>query len=356
MDVTVNILQCLGMTRIGPTPVIILTGFLGSGKTTLLNALLARPAFADTAVVVNELGEIGLDDLLVEAVEENVVLLSSGCLCCGLMGSLRETLLDLHARRVQGTATFSRVIVETTGLADPGPIVQSLLRDPMVVGDFVFDRVVTVVDALLGDGELDRHVEARRQAALADRLILSKIDVAEPEAVARLRERIRRLNPVAAMVDGRGAWSTPEDVLGGEDDPMLERAVDAHVRDHDHDHGEHESDVRADSFFIEGPIEWAGLAGWIELVREFFGDRLLRCKGLIEVRGVAGPVLVQGVQTVFAPPQALDSWPGPDRRSRLVCISRDLDEALLRASLPTLSIPAGEHRPGTIAEMLAAAH
>lgn len=340
------------MTKIGPTPVIILTGFLGSGKTTLLNALLARPEFADTAVVVNELGEIGLDDLLVEAVEENVVLLSSGCLCCGLMGSLRETLLDLHARRLQGAAAFSRVIVETTGLADPGPIVQSLLRDPMVVGDFVFDRVVTVVDALLGEAELDRHAEARRQAALADRLVFSKMDVADPAAVASLRQRIRGLNPVAAIVEGRGADSTPEEILGGPDDAMLERAIEAHV----HDHGEHEGDVRADSFIIDGAVEWAGLAGWIEMVREFFGDRLLRCKGLVHVRGVAGPVLIQGVQTVFAPPQALEAWPGPDRRSRLVCISQNLDEALLRASLPTLHIEAGAHRPGTIAEMLASAN
>ena len=280
------------------------------------------------------------------------MLLSSGCLCCGLMGSLRDTLLDLHARRIQGSASFGRVIVETTGLADPGPIVQSLLRDPMVVGDFVFDRVVTVVDALLGEAELDRHVEARRQAALADRLVFSKIDVANPAAVDRLRERIRRLNPVAAIAEGRAGASTPDDILGSRDDEMLERPPTAHV----HDHGEHAGDVRADSFIIDGPVEWAGLAGWIEMVREFFGERMLRCKGLIEVRGAAGPVLVQGVQTVFAPPQALAAWPGPDRRSRLVCISQDLDEALLRASLPTLHIAAGAHRPGTIAEMLAAAH
>ncbi len=351
MDVIVNILQYDAMIRSGPTPVIIITGFLGSGKTTLLNALLAHPDFHDTAVIVNELGDIGLDNLLVEAVEENVVLLSSGCLCCGLMNSLRETLLDLHARRARGMASFSRVIVETTGLADPGPIVQSLLRDPMTDGDFAFDRVVTVVDALLGEGELDRHGEARRQASIADRLVLSKLDLAEPAAVIRLRERIRRLNPLAPIVEGRGDASTPEEILGDPDAPLLARVPAVH----DHAHGRHEAEVRADSFIVEGAIEWAGLAAWTEMVREFFGARMLRCKGLLAVRGATGPVLVQGVQTVFAPPRALAAWPDADRRSRLVCISQDLDPDLLRASLATLHIPAGTHRPGTVAEMLAAA-
>lgn len=344
-------------------PVIVLSGFLGSGKTTLLNALLRDPAFSDTAVIVNELGEIGLDNLLVEAIEDNVVLLSSGCLCCSLMNSLRETLLDLHARRLSGAAPpFVRVIVETTGLADPAPILQSLLRDPMITPMYAFDELVTVVDALFADRELDRHAEARQQVALADRLVLSKLDVAAETGARSLRARLRGLNPAAPIIGGRGVASTSADIFkeGAPGRRAGRSAVDVErveaQGDHDHAHHDrHDPLVRADSFIIEGPVDWAGLAAWQDVVREFFGGKMLRAKGLLEVRGASGPVLIQGVQTVFAQAETLAAWPDADHRSRLVCITQDLEPELLRASLKTLHAEAGTYRPATVEAMLAQA-
>ncbi len=337
-------------------PIVVLSGFLGSGKTTLLNALLRHPSFESTAVIVNELGEIGLDDLLVASAEEDVVLLNSGCLCCSLSNTLRETLLDLFARRRTGDLPpFQRVVVETTGLADPAPILQSLLRDRMLTRDFAFEELVVVVDGVFGARELDEHREARQQAALADRLVISKLDVADAAAAVALKARLRALNPLAAIVEGRGAGTAAADVFGHPSEGSAERraplAIETPEVEPSHAHV-HDPAVRADSFVIERPIGWSGVSGWIEAAGAFFGTALMRCKGLLEVAGASGPVLLQGVQGVFAPPEVLARWPGEDRRSRLVCITRGLDPALMRASLAILHIEAGAYRPATVEEML----
>jgi G3E family GTPase len=336
-------------------PITVLSGFLGSGKTTLLNAVLRDPAFAATAVIVNELGEIGLDQLLVASAEEDVVLLNSGCLCCSLGNTLRETLLDLNARRRSGDLPpFRRVVVETTGLADPAPILQSLLRDRLLTSDFVFDELVVVADAVFGAAELEAHREARQQAALADRIVISKLDLADPAAAADLKRRLAALNPSAPLVEGRRSGTSATAVFGPPGATSSRLALEAVPEAHDHGHP-HGTGVRADSFLPTGAISWSGVAAWTEVAGRFFGAGLLRCKGLLEVGSAAGPVLVQGVRGVFGPPETLAAWPSDDHRSRLVCISDGVDPDLLRASLSVLHLDPGAHGPASVPEMLALA-
>lgn len=323
-----------GASRI---PVSLLTGFLGSGKTTLLNAALRDPRMRGTAVVVNELGEIGLDHLLVAGSAENVVLLESGCLCCGMLNSLRETLLDLLARSLSGRLPPLRhIVVETTGLADPAPALQSLLRDPLVLRDFRLDGVVTTVDAVAGVASLEAQPEARAQVTLADRLVVTKTDLTRGRVPAALRARLRGLNPVAAR----------RIALRGDDAALLEpgagdagafacapATLHASVPLPSARHGE---GVRSASMHLPAVVAWAGLAAWIELARTEFGPALLRCKGLVRVRGVEQPVLVQGVQGVFAPPRPLEFPLPPGLAPFLTFIHRGLDDAGLRASLRAL--------------------
>jgi G3E family GTPase len=336
-----------------------LTGFLGSGKTTLLNAALRDPRLRDTVVIVNELGDVGLDHLLIAGSAENVVLLDSGCLCCGLLGSLRDTLLDLHARRLRGLLPqFARVVVETSGLADPAPALQSLLRDPLVVRDFRLEGVVATIDALLGESELDNHAEAVAQLCLADRVVVTKTDLCGGSIPGVLRSRLRALNPVASerlfmRGDDAGALlpATGPGWQGeGESAWSGLRCAEAGPT------ARHDGRVRSDVFLLHSPVSWAGLAGWIELVREHFGARLLRCKGLVRIQGAEAPVVVQGVQGIFAAPRALESAAATDARPMLVCIHRDIDPAELRASLRALDAEPGTHRAARLSDLRPAGH
>jgi G3E family GTPase len=339
-------------------PITVVTGFLGSGKTTLLNRVLRDPALAKTAVIVNELGEIGLDNLLIATVEDNVVLLDSGCLCCAPSGTLRDTLIDLYARQLHGEVPpFQRVVIETTGLADPAPILQSLMRDTLLAPLFAFDQLLTVVDAMHGAHELERHVEARRQVSLADRLVLSKLDVAERSTVSNLRDRLRKLNPAAPIVPTDGGLSL---IAAIEPSPIGHTPRGSVVRCEIAptavgDSPRHDSRVVAATFVITAPIHWAGVAAWTEAAETFFGRKMLRCKGLLRVETAPGPVLIQGVQGLFAPPGALQAWPSDDHSSRLVCITDDLDPDLLHASLRQLNIEPGGRGPAQIKDLLAQA-
>jgi G3E family GTPase len=312
-------------------PVCVLTGFLGSGKTTLLNRLLRDPAWADTAVIVNELGEIALDQELIASSEDNVKVLASGCLCCTQQGGLRETLADLFVQRVKGAIPkFARVIVETTGLADPGPVANSVVSDPLLRAEYRFAAIATTVDALHGADQIARFPEAARQVSLADLLVLTKTDLAPPDA---LRVALKEMNPVATFVERDAplvlffpeAGKPPGAFAGGGYSGM--------ARPH--------SRARAMSFVIDHPVSWAGLAAWMKHAAEHFGERLLRVKGIFTMAEDGGAVAIHGIGRFFHPPERLGRK--GDGAARLVCIGEDLDEAALAASLKLLEKEKATH-------------
>jgi G3E family GTPase len=315
-------------------PVTLITGFLGSGKTTLLNHLLRQPAFADAAVIINEFGEIGIDHLLVSSPAENMVLLDTGCLCCTVRGDLVQTLTDLAAKRASGTVPpFSHLVIETTGLADPVPVLQTVVADETLRGIYRLHDVVTLVDAVHGEAQLDTHPESVKQAAVADALLVTKSDIAAPAAVSSLRERLARLNGGAELHEVVHGHIDPGVFLhGGVYDPAtkgeaverwLRAPVHAHARhDHAHDPSRHDAHIRSFAFERERPIRRAGLLMWLDMLAGLRGANLLRVKGVLNVEGDA--VVVQAVQSVVHEPVVLDAWPGADRRSRLVFIARDM--------------------------------
>ncbi len=344
--------------RLEPIPLAVLTGFLGAGKTTLLNRLLADPAMEGTVVVINEFGEIGLDHLFVEAKGENTVLLSSGCLCCTVRGELVSTLEDLLRDRDNGRLAFRRVVVETTGLADPAPVLQSVLSHPYLALRFTVDTVVTLVDAVNGEGTLDEHVEAVKQAAVADVLVLTKSDLPAGAAAApSSAKRLRALNPHAPLLDAAKGEATPAALFGRGFDPTrkiadvsgwLAAAAEDDHSGHDHplpgdgqdkaDPNRHDAHIRAFSLVSDRPVRGAALELFLDLLRSAHGPNLLRVKGLVALEDPADrPLLLHGVQHVFHPPVLLPAWPDTDRRTRLVFITRDLDEAFVRGLWDALS-------------------
>ncbi|QYU70385.1 GTP-binding protein [Leptolyngbya sp. 15MV] len=318
-------------------PVTVLTGFLGAGKTTLLNALLADPAMAETAVLINEFGEIGLDHLLVEALDAETVLLNAGCLCCTVRGDLVKALDGLWDRTLAGRP-IRRVVVETTGLADPAPILATLIADPRLQRTFALDGVVTVVDAVHGAATLDAQAEAVRQAAVADRIVLTKADIA-PDPAA-LGARLRALNPIAPIL--RTPVPAAQVLSSGPYDPA-EKSPDVaawigaelahHHHHHHHDVNRHGADIRALCLDYAAPLDWAALGTCLEMLSMTRGDALLRVKGLLDLVGEDRPVVIHGVQGVFHPPRRLEAWPPGERRSRLVFILRGLDPAVVEQSL-----------------------
>jgi G3E family GTPase len=345
-----------------PLPVSIITGFLGSGKTTLLNRLLQDPGLAKSLVIINEFGEIGIDHLLVTTPAENMRLLGNGCLCCVVRGDLVETLADAARRRREGgVPPFDRVLVETTGLADPVPIIQTVVTDPEVAPDYRLDTVIGVVDALHGRGQFDRHAESIKQAAVADLLLLSKTDLAAEREVAALEARLRDINRTAEVIKVvRGAiapWLLfGRGTLGpraGEDDVerWLGRSGAGECgHEHDHLHEEcahdhrggrtprHDDAVQTFTVFHDRPATEQGLAMWLNMLAGFRGANLLRVKGLINVGG--RPVVVQAVQTVIHEPVELAAWPSEDRRSRMVFIVRGMGREALERPLGVLSMDA----------------
>jgi G3E family GTPase len=331
------------MSAVDKIPVVLITGFLGSGKTVLLNALLQRPELADSAVIVNEFGTIGLDHLLVASAKDNIVLLDAGCLCCAVLGSLKETLLDLHQRRASGELpAFRRVLVETSGLANPGPILQSIMRDPVVSHFFRPGGLICVVDALHGEAQLNEHIEAQAQIALADRIVVTKTDVLDGVCPAPLQTRMRMLNSDADVFVASFGQVDADRLLrpepGKEELPWLGGAHAAAA--HTHSGEAHMSDVSHDvqigseSFVFASPVSWPGLAAWIDVLRRRYGRDLLRCKGIVNIANTA--VVVHGVETLFDT-RRLAQWPDAERRSRIVLIGKGLNRADLEHSLSWLT-------------------
>lgn len=331
-------------------PVQILTGFLGSGKTTLLARLLADPGMGDTAVLINELGEVGIDHLLVRRLEDDVVLLESGCLCCTVRNELVETLADLAARRAAGDLpAFRRIVIETTGLADPAPIVHTLMTDPRLTRNMRLAGLTTTVDATHGEATLATWPEAVKQAAMADRLVMTKTDLTEAFLRERLWDRLHGLNPAARTFEAsRETGPPPAALFEGEMFGLDTRSADvnawlaAEAIPHDHAHHHDEPDVhapdrhseRVTSFCLcaEAPLDWPTLTQWLELLLTARGDQILRLKGILNVRGRDKPVVVHGVQHVLYPPEELAVWPDGDHASRLVFITRDLTRSAVERS------------------------
>jgi G3E family GTPase len=324
-------------------PVSLITGFLGSGKTTLLNRLLRDEAMKDSAVIINEYGEIALDHLLVERVDGEVAVLASGCICCTIRSDLEATLRDLLARRDRGEVPpFRRILVETTGLADPAPILQLLLNNPLVSHFLRLDTVVTTVDAANAVRQLDHQYEAVKQVALADRLLITKGDLVS--SIATLDARLRRLNPGARIesvmhgeIDPAGLFGAglvdPEkkaiDVARWLNEEAFTRSSEAAHDHHDHahhDHAHHNHDASITSFMLafDEPLDWMAVSHWLAYLRGTRGEDLLRVKGILNLVGEPTPVAIHGVHHVFHSPVALSRWPDADRRSRIVFITRGI--------------------------------
>lgn len=345
-----------------PIPLTVLTGFLGSGKTTLLKALLSRPDMAGTAVIVNEFGDVGLDDALIEASSEETVLLPSGCVCCAVRGDLVDALNRLYEQMVADQIPeLTRVILETSGLADPAPIAHTLMTEDQLFRIYQLDGIVTTVDTELVRDQLSQYYETAKQIAVADRIILTKTDRVDPEQVRAAQSTVRELNPAASIVsvvsgqcetqllaniaayEPVATKQNPEFWLGSEryhEAHECEGHTCSHPDHHHHHHGsddhEHTQGIRAFSLSFDRPLDGQKLSFAMELLRMSLGDKLLRVKGILNVADEPLPFVVHGVQHVFYPPTTLDAWPSADRRSRFVFITKDLAEAQIQDVLQPL--------------------
>ena len=362
-------------------PVTLLTGFLGSGKTTLLNHLVSQPEMADALVIINEFGEMALDHMLVAHSTENLVMeMSSGCVCCTIRGDLVKTLRDITWRFSRnGQRQFRRVLIETTGLADPAPIIQTLMTHPQIAPKYRLDGIVATVDIAAAMNTLDQHQEAVKQAAVADALLLTKADLATEEQRITLLRLLEAINPAAPRWEisngeiaaqkllnlglfnpeskspdvvrwlKEEAYAEPESHEHAhkhhhhEHDDHDHSAHNSHghahdhVHDHEHDVNRHDDHIRAFCFTLEQPIPDETLAAWLDLLLSFVGSRILRVKGILNVEGNAQPVVVHGVQHIFHPPVTLPAWPSEDHRSRLVFITHDVSKDVIEKTFRALA-------------------
>jgi len=339
------------------TPVTLLTGYLGSGKTTLLNQLLLAPELKDTAVLINEYGEVAIDHLLVRSVSGNISVLANGCVCCSVSGELVSVLRDLYFKRASGEIPyFSRVIIETTGLADPAPIMHTLIEMPLVAARYQLSGVISTVDTTHGAAQLDAHIEAVKQAAVADRIVLTKVDLASAAEISRLKTRLALLNPGATIV---------ESVMGNVDAAALFDTGLYQPTNKTHDvrtwlnaeayrqvrptqvlprlsissaatnRGRHDERIKAFCVRYDEPIEWDSLINVLEMMQSLRGAQLLRVKGIVNVAGALTPRVIHVVEHTIYPVANLAAWPDSDKSTRLVFIVRDLDEAFILDSLKT---------------------
>lgn len=359
-------------------PVTLLTGFLGSGKTTVLNQLVGQPEFANSLMIINEFGEIALDHLLVTHSTENLVLeMGSGCVCCTIRGDLVQTLKDITWRfSREGKRQFDRVLIETTGLADPAPIIHTLMTNPLIAAKYRLDGIVTTLDLATASSTLDRHIEAIKQAAMADVLLLTKGDLTSPEEERELQARLDRINPAVPRWDVRGGQIEAEKVLGlglfthqgkapdverwlketayqaaspkfiaalrQSNRSLLGASATAPVRDINR----HDDHIRAFCFTVDHPISDENLSAWLEVLMSLVGSNILRVKGILNVKGLDTPLVLHGVQHIFHPPVRLPAWPSDDRSSRLVFITYDVSREAIESTFTAFQGLTAK-RPGT---------
>ena len=340
-------------------PLTILTGFLGAGKTTLLNAILSDSKNGRVAVIVNEFGEAGLDHHLVEKSTDDVVLMQSGCLCCSIRGDLPKTIERLLRKNIRKEINFERIVIETTGLADPGPIMQTLLMDNVLASNIRLDGVVTVADAINGTSTLEKQFEAVSQAALADLIILSKTDIASPEQIQNLKNQLERINPTSKIICSINGLGLKDEIWGinalrdqsnynevlswttGLEPKVTElknlsglapaKSISKPAFNHD-------SKIESCSIILDTPISNTTFDNWLDTLIGVKGSDILRIKGIVFLENIEAPFVFHGVQHVFDPPVQLKNWPKKDRQSRIVVIARNLSQFQLQRSLDMLRI------------------
>lgn len=345
-------------------PVTVLTGFLGSGKTTLLQRLLSCEDGAGVAVIVNELGEVSLDHLFVQKLTESTIVLKNGCICCTMREDLQTGLRELIDNRDRGLiAPFDRVVIETTGLADPTPIAMTLDGDLLLKRQVRLANIIATIDAMFGADQLRDHEESMRQAAIADRLVLTKTDIASKEETARTREKIHAVNPMAVVLDAcssESLWTQLFDIdpfdprtKSSEVQHWLKRLPSIEVlksnrssgryqekngknvmiRGYHKDKNEEGGEIQTFAIRTEKPLNWTAFAIWLSALLHRHGNRILRIKGLLNVPGALGPVVLNAVQSHITPPMHLDEWPDEDHTSRIVFIVQGLSPGLIQKSL-----------------------
>jgi G3E family GTPase len=328
------------MTDLSPVPMTVITGFLGSGKTTLIASLLRRPELARTAVIINEFGEIGLDHELIESSEEDLVELSTGCLCCVMRGDLVNAVHRLMEKRGQERG-FDRIVLETTGLADPAPIVHAAIADPALRSLVRLDRVVVTVDALTGEASLDSQEESRQQVALADVVLLTKTDLGGGAAEG-LAGRIHAINPDVEVLSSIRGEVDPVVIIGEEGrsgfiETRAATVKNSHGHGHSHAHGHGPDEITSVSLRLDKPVRAVALTLFLQALAETMGPDLLRLKGIVEVAEAPDtPAVVHGVCHVFHPMRWLDAWPSGARDSRLVMIGKGLSVDWVQALLDTI--------------------
>ena len=329
-------------------PITIITGFLGSGKTTLLSAFLKQKNMTNTAVIINEFGEVGLDHNLIETTDENIVELQNGCICCTIQQDLKTTLLDLIKKMERNTIPiFNRVVIETTGLADPVPIIHTLMTSLDLHRAYSIDGVITLVDAINGNSTYDKHEEAIKQTALADKIILSKTDLSKKTTIKSLKNRIKKINPKTVIIESTKDNIPLTNLLGLNDyDPLniswdarewlaIEKYKDNEHNDHDHDHNHnhninrHGDNIESFSLVTNQQVSMTTFNFFIELLSSQMGSKLLRIKGMLNIKGKNGPAIIHGVQHIFHPVEWLEEWPDEDHSNRLVFITRDIKKSYI---------------------------